>query len=234
MNHQRKTAIVTGAGSGIGYAISQQLIESGYIVYGTGRTTSKLETAQKSLGDSFKIVTLDVTDAAAVESWFEDFKQPIDVLVNNAGMAVFGTVDELRVEDWDTMIATNLSGVFYMTRFASSQMKRQKTQGYIINIASVAGLVANPNLSGYNATKFGLKGFSEAIMKELRPFGIRVSCIYPGSVATPFFTDIGIETHENMLQGDDVAQAVTYLLSTPQRVLVDELVVRPTNPSKPA
>src|SRR5690606_19667209 len=111
-------------------AISQQLIKSGYIVYGTGRTASKLEAAQKSLGESFQIVTLDVSDANAVENWFRDIKQPIDVLVNNAGMAVFGAVDELRIEDWDRMVSTNLSGVFYMTRFASSHMKRQKTQGY--------------------------------------------------------------------------------------------------------
>lgn len=230
MNHQGKRAIVTGAGSGIGLAISKLLVELGFDVYGLGRTESKLKDAATQLGDRFKPVVLDVSDSSAIDHWFDGFDQSIDLLVNNAGLAIFSPVDEQRVADWDTMVGVNLSGVFYMTRQAASNMKRHKTNGYIINIASVAGLIGNPNLSGYNATKFGLRGFSEAIMKELRPFGIRVSCIFPGSVATPFFTDKGIATHENMLQPQDIADAVQFLLELPQRALVDELVMRPTNP----
>lgn len=230
MNHQGKRAIVTGAGSGIGLAISKLLVELGFDVYGLGRTESKLKDAATQLGDRFKPIVLDVSDSSAVNHWFDGFDQSIDLLVNNAGLAIFSPVDEQRVADWETMVGVNLSGVFYMTRKAVSNMKRHKTNGYIINIASVAGLIGNPNLSGYNATKFGLRGFSEAIMKELRPFGIRVSCIFPGSVATPFFTDKGIATHENMLQPQDIADAVQFLLDLPQRALVDELVMRPTNP----
>ena len=230
MNHQGKNAIVTGAGSGIGLAISEQLIAMGFTVYGMGRTESKLETASKQLGAAFIPVSIDVSDSEAVNQWFAYNNQPIHLLVNNAGLAIFGSVDEQKVEDWDTMIGTNLSGVFYMTRLATANMKKHQLNGYIINIASVAGLIGNPNLSGYNATKFGLRGFSEAIMKELRPHGIRVSCIFPGSVATPFFTDKGIATNDNMLQSKDIADAVEFLLNLPQRALVDELVMRPTNP----
>jgi NADP-dependent 3-hydroxy acid dehydrogenase YdfG len=230
MNHQGKNAIVTGAGSGIGFAISAELITMGYVVYGIGRTESKLNDAASQLGTSFIPVILDVSDSATVDTWFSSLDKPIDVLVNNAGLAIFGAVDDQKVEDWDTMIGVNLSGVFYMTRLATSNMKKHHINGYIINIASVAGLIGNPNLSGYNATKFGLRGFSEAIMKELRPHGIRVSCIFPGSVATPFFTDKGIETHDNMLQGQDIADSVHFLLNLPQRALVDELVMRPTSP----
>ncbi len=230
MNHQGKNAIVTGAGTGIGYAISEQLISMGYTVYGMGRTESKLTQASTQLGASFIPVPLDVADSEAVGSWFETYDKPVDVLVNNAGLAIFGAVDEQKVDDWDTMVSVNLSGVFYMTRLATANMKKHKLNGYIINIASVAGLIGNPNLSGYNATKFGLRGFSEAIMKELRPHGIRVSCIFPGSVATPFFTDKGIPTHENMLQPQDIADSVHFLLNLPQRALVDELVMRPTSP----
>lgn len=230
MNHQGKRAIVTGAGSGIGLAISTLLIDLGYHVYGIGRTESKLVDAASQLGNQFTPVVLDVSDSQAVESWFSGLNQPVDVLVNNAGLAIFSPVDEQQVADWDTMVGVNLSGVFYMTRLAAANMKQNKTNGYIINIASVAGLIGNPNLSGYNATKFGLRGFSEATMKELRPFGIRVSCIFPGSVATPFFTDKGIATHDNMLQPQDIADAVRFLLALPQRALVDELVMRPTNP----
>ncbi len=230
MNHQGKNAIVTGAGTGIGYAVSEQLIAMGYTVYGMGRTESKLAQAATQLGNSFVPVTLDVSDSDAVDRWFGAFDKPVDVLVNNAGLAIFGAVDEQKVADWDTMVGVNLSGVFYMTRLATANMKRHNLNGYIINIASVAGLIGNPNLSGYNATKFGLRGFSEAIMKELRPHGIRVSCIFPGSVATPFFTDKGIAIHENMLQPKDIAESVHFLLNLPQRALVDELVMRPTSP----
>ncbi len=230
MDHQGKNAIVTGAGSGIGYAISEKLIALGYTVYGMGRTETKLSDAATHLGAGLVPVTLDVSDSEAVSSWFSSFDKPVDVLVNNAGLAFFGAVDEQKVEDWDTMIGVNLSGVFYMTRLASANMKKHKLNGYIINIASVAGLIGNPNLSGYNATKFGLRGFSEAIMKELRPHGIRVSCIFPGSVATPFFTDKGLEIHDNMLQPQDIADSVQFLLNLPQRALVDELVMRPTSP----
>lgn len=230
MNHQGKSAIVTGAGSGIGLAISAHLIELGFVVYGIGRTESKLQNAASNLGEHFKPVVLDVSDSKAVNQWFAGFDQSVDVLVNNAGLAIFSPVDEQQVADWDTMVGVNLSGVFYMTRLAAANMKQHKTNGYIINIASVAGLIGNPNLSGYNATKFGLRGFSEAIMKELRPFGIRVSCIFPGSVATPFFTEKGIPTHENMLQPQDIADSIRFLLDLPQRALVDELVMRPTNP----
>lgn len=230
MKHQGKNAIVTGAGSGIGYGISEMLLSMGFVVYGMGRTQSKLADAANSLGASFVPVLLDVSNSEDVEHWFASFDKPVDVLVNNAGLAIFSAVDEQKVDDWDTMIGINLSGVFYMTRLATANMKRHKLNGYIINIASVAGLIGNPNLSGYNATKFGLRGFSESIMKELRPHGIRVSCIFPGSVSTPFFTDKGIETHDKMLQPVDIAESVYFLLNLPQRALVDELVIRPTNP----
>jgi len=230
MDHQGKNAIVTGAGSGIGYAISETLIAMGYTVYAMGRTPAKLNQAAALLGSSYIPVTLDVSDSEAVNRWFSSAQFPIHLLVNNAGLAIFGAVDEQKVEDWDTMIGVNLSGVFYMTRLASSNMKKHTVNGFIINIASVAGLIGNPNLSGYNATKFGLRGFSEAIMKELRPHGIRVSCIFPGSVATPFFTDKGMQTHDNMLQPQDIADSVRFLLNLPQRALVDELVMRPTSP----
>jgi len=230
MKHQGKNAIVTGAGSGIGYGISKMLVSMGYVVYGIGRTESKLADASNNLGELFVPIILDVSNSEAVEQWFAAFNEPVDVLVNNAGLAIFGGVDEQKVDDWNTMISINLSGVFYMTRLATANMKKHKLNGYVINISSVAGLIGNPNLSGYNATKFGLRGFSEAIMKELRPYGIRVSCIFPGSVATPFFTDKGIETHDNMLQPEDIAESVHFLLNLPQRALVDELVMRPTSP----
>jgi NADP-dependent 3-hydroxy acid dehydrogenase YdfG len=230
MTDQRKTAIVTGAGTGIGLAISKNLIEIGYSVYGLGRRMDVLDKAQTQLGEAFKPVSLDISDSKSVQDWFSKIDEPIHILVNNAGIAHFNSVDKQTIKEWDTMIGVNLSGVFYITHLVAAQMKEKQTLGYIINIASVAALIGNPNLSGYNATKFGLKGFSEAIMKELRPFGIRVSCIFPGSVATPFFDDKGVKIHDDMLQGEDIASCVTFLLDMPQRALVDEIVIRPTYP----
>jgi NADP-dependent 3-hydroxy acid dehydrogenase YdfG len=230
MKDQRKTAIVTGAGTGIGFAISKLVIDLGYQVYGLGRRIGVLEKAKEELGEAFIPVSIDISDSTHVEQWFSSIHVPIHLLVNNAGIAHFNPVDKQTVKEWDTMIGVNLSGVFYLTHVVSANMKLHNIQGYIINIASVAALIGNPNLSGYNATKFGLKGFSEAIMKELRPFGIRVSCIFPGSVATPFFDDKGIKTHDDMLQSEDIAACVSFLLTMPQRALVDEMVIRPTNP----
>lgn len=230
MKDQRKTAIVTGAGTGIGYAITKSLIDMGYQVFGLGRRNDILTKARENLGDAFIPVSIDISNYTEVEQWFSSINEPIHVLVNNAGVAYFNSVDRQSVEEWDTMIGVNLSGVFYLTRLVTANMKQNNVHGYIINIASVAALIGNPNLSGYNATKFGLKGFSEAIMKELRPFGIRVSCIFPGSVATPFFDNKGIPIHDDMLQGDDIAECVSFLLNMPQRALVDELVIRPTYP----
>lgn len=230
MQDQQKTAVVTGAGTGIGLAISKKLILSGYRVYGLGRRSEVLQDVCRELGNSFIPVSIDISDSTQVNHWFSTLDEPLHVLVNNAGVAHFNTVDKQTVEEWDTMIGVNLSGAFYLTNLVSANMKQNQVHGYIINIASVAGLIGNPNLSGYNATKFGLKGFSEAIMKELRPFGIRVSCIFPGSVATPFFDDKGITIHDDMLQSDDIADCVSFLLTMPQRALVDEIVIRPTYP----
>lgn len=230
MQDQQKTAIVTGAGTGIGLAISKKLILSGYRVYGLGRRSEVLQDVYRELGNSFIPVSIDISDSTQVNDWFSKLDEPLHVLVNNAGVAHFNPVDKQTVKEWDTMIGVNLSGAFYLTNLVSANMKQHQVHGYIINIASVAGLIGNPNLSGYNATKFGLKGFSEAIMKELRPFGIRVSCIFPGSVATPFFDDKGIKTHDDMLQSVDIADCVSFLLTMPQRALVDEIVIRPTCP----
>src|SRR5690349_6096163 len=127
----------------------------------------------------------------------------IDILVNNAGLGHFGPVDELPVEQFDEMIAVNLRGPFLCTRAVVPTMKKQG-RGAIVNVASVAGLVGNPNLSGYNASKFGLMGFSEATMLELRHAGIKVSVICPGSVATEFGHGPNVA---GMLAAHDVAEA---------------------------
>lgn len=236
MNLQSKIAIVTGASSGIGAEFSKILVDAGAKVYGLARSTNKLESIQEKLGAQFIPVTLDVTEYYSVEAWVnETFENQLpDILVNNAGLGIFGNVDELSVQDWQTMMDVNLSGVFYLTRLITPLLKKNPNVCHIANIASVAGLMGNPTISAYNATKFGLRGFSEALFKELRFDGIKVTCFFPGSIATSFFDDIEtIKLHDNMMHPVDIAKTLKYVLETPDNFLINEITMRPLNPRPP-
>lgn len=237
MDIKGKIAIVTGASSGIGAQFSKTLSENGATVYGLARRKDRLNKLRKEIGDYFIPVKLDVTEQGSVESWvnetFSSDHTP-DILINNAGLGLFGPVDEIPLQDWKTMIDVNLNGVFYLTRSIVPLMKKAETHSHIINIASIAGLLGNPNLSGYNATKFAVRGFSEALFKELRYDKIKVSCMFPGSIATSFFDNAeGMDTHENMMQPEDVANTVLHLLNTPDNFLINEITMRPLNPKNP-
>jgi len=131
------------------------------------------------------------------------------------------------------MMNVNLNGVFYITRKLVPLFKRNEQHTHIVNIASVAGLIGNPQISGYNATKFGLRGFSEALFKELRFDKIKVTCVYPGSIATEFFEKSGSSTHDHMMKADDVAHSIIHVLETPDNFLIDEITMRPLNPKPP-
>ena len=236
MKLTNKTAIVTGASSGLGVSFSKKLIEKGVIVHGLGRRINLLTEVQAALGNSFIPVKVDITDHAAVSEWMESTFQGNhlpDILINNAGVGFFGNVEDLSVSDWEIMMQTNLSGVFFITRKVVPLMKQSSSSSHIINIASVAGLIGNPQISAYNATKYGLRGFSDALFKELRYENIKVSAIFPGSISTPFFDQTDTDTHSNMLQPDDVADTVIHLLETPDNYLISELTVRPLNPKNP-
>jgi NADP-dependent 3-hydroxy acid dehydrogenase YdfG len=237
MNLKNKTAVITGASSGIGKAFSNALAERGANVFGLARRLSKLRDVHDELGDRFTPVKLDVTDHAAIEAWvsktFKNDNLP-DILVNNAGLATFGDVDQLSVSDWHTMMNTNLNGVFYMTRHIVPLMKKNPEICHIINISSIAGLLGNPQISGYNASKFAVRGFSEALFKELRYDGIKVSCMFPGSIATDFFETANAgDTHPNMMMPADVASTLVHLLETPDNYLINEVTLRPLNPKPP-
>jgi NADP-dependent 3-hydroxy acid dehydrogenase YdfG len=236
MDINAKVAIITGASSGIGIDFSEALIKKGATVYGLARSTDKLEKVQQELGTQFKPVTMDITDHDAIEQWIDETfskdHQP-DILINNAGLGRFADVDELTLDEWEAMVQTNLSGTFYMTRQIVPLMKDKKLVSHIINIASIAGKVGNPKMTGYNASKFGVRGFSEALFKEVRYDGIKVTCFYPGSIATSFFGDKDTDTHENMMQPDEVAQVLVNVLETPDNFLINDITMRPLNPKAP-
>ena len=230
-------AVVTGASSGLGTHFSRSLIDRGATVYGLARSADELDTLQDDLGDSFRPVTCDVREEDQVADAFQTVRDEsgrIDVLLNNAGLGQFGPVDDLPLDEWDVQMDTNLRGVFLCTREAVPIMREQNEDagvgGHIVNVASIAGLLGNPNLTAYNASKFGLRGFSESLMKEVREDGIRVTCIYPGSIETNFFDVAGVEMTDNPLQPEDVAATVIHVLESPANHLISELVMRPLRP----
>jgi len=228
---------VTGASSGLGRSFSRMLVERGATVYGLARRIELLQSIRWDLGDRFHPVVCDVTKEAAVGTAFSTVTGEagrIDVLVNNAGLGKFGTVEAMSVEDWDIQMETNLRGVFLCTRAVLPSMKAQNEAagfgGHIVNIASVAGLVGNASISAYNASKFGLRGFTEALMKEVRQDGIKVTCLFPGSIETDFFKVAGVGLTPNPMQPDDVATTLLHVLETPDNYLLSEITMRPLRP----
>ncbi|MYH07326.1 MAG: SDR family oxidoreductase [Rhodothermaceae bacterium] len=233
MDLSGKIAVVTGASSGLGSEFAQHLVRRGSTVYGLARRVDRLKLLESQLGTKFNPVECDVTDETAVELAFSGLNH-IDILINNAGLGRFSAIDAQTKEDWDAQIDTNLTGVYLCTRVVVPRMKAQNEQtgfgGHIINIASVAGLVGNANLSAYNSTKFGLRGFSDATMKELRGHGIKVSCVCPGSVATEFGRVAGSSGAPNPMQPEDIAATVIHILESSDNYLISEVVMRPLRP----
>ena len=232
-----KVAVVTGASRGLGRAFAEALAAKGAQVYGLARSEDDLADLSDTLGDSFHPVACDVRDSDEVHRAFktvQDAAGRCDILINNAGLGRFGAVEDYSDDAWDVMMDTNVTGLFFCTRAAIPMMKAQNAEsgfgGHIINIASVAGLIGNANISGYNATKFAVRGFSEAIMKELREDGIKVTCFYPGSVETHFADEAGTSGSANPMQPEDIADTVVHVLEGPDNYLISEVMMRPLRP----
>ncbi len=220
--------IVTGVSKGIGLATAKLLCEKGYTVAGWGRT-------QPAFTDiNFHFIKCDVSDqrqvASAVQQTRSRLGENIYGLINNAGFGHFGKVEELPLEKWHDMFNTNVHGLMYCTREVVPFLKA-KQRGHIINISSIAGLNGIVQGSGYSATKFAVRGISHSLYAELREDGIKVSCVYPGSVATNFFDSVdGITVSPNMLQPDDVATLLLQLLQSPPNFLTVDVEIRPLQP----
>ncbi len=235
MQLQDKVAVVTGAS--LGRAFADALVARGAAVFGLARSADDLQDAQDALGDAFHPVACDVRDPDDVARAFQEVEAEAgrcDVLINNAGLGRFDSVEDYDDEAWNVMMDTNVTGLFFCTRAAVPMMKAQNAEsgfgGHIVNIASVAGLLGNAGLSGYNATKFAVRGFSEAIMKELREDGIKVTCVYPGSVETHFADEAGTSGSKNPMQPESVAATVVHVLEGPDNYLISEVVMRPLRP----
>lgn len=232
---ENKTAIVTGASSGLGAAIACQLTKLQVRVFGLARSSGKLNKMETELGNLFFPVPLDITNQAAVSEWFgQTFDEGFspDILINNAGAGIFGKIEELPLEQWKQMMDTNLNGMYFLTREAVPLMKVSAESSHIINVGSILGKTSGMTKSAYSTTKFGVQGFSEALFKELRFSNIKVTCFNPGSIDTHFFEESGIEPHNNMLQPDDLADMIVHILQTPDNFLVNDITLRPLNPQK--
>ena len=234
MNLKNKTAIVTGGTRGIGRAIAEALIGEGVSVCISARSQGETDGAVKELGISASGFVCDVRDHGQVKALIDYTVKDLgglDILINNAGIGVFETVEETSPEDFRAVLETNLFGVFYCCHEAIPQMKK-RGGGYIINISSLAGANPHPRMAAYNASKFGLNGFSEALMQEVRHDNIKVSYIMPGSVNTEFGGDSPSDEKSWQLTPQDIARVVVDLLHHDDRALPSRVEIRPSRPPK--
>jgi NAD(P)-dependent dehydrogenase (short-subunit alcohol dehydrogenase family) len=231
-----KNAVVTGGSRGIGLGITAALLDAGASVVICGASQTHLDSARRELkqhGDRLETVRADVRKRADVDRLIGaavDRFGGLDILVNNAGVGTFADVADLSDADWERMIDTNLTGVFYCCSAAIPRL-RQRGGGWIINISSLAGKNAFVGGAAYCASKAGLNAFSETLMQEVRHDGIRVCYVMPGSVATEFLTPGAGDTNW-MLTPEDVARVVLDLLAHPDRSLPSRVELRPSRPPK--
>ncbi|NMG20592.1 SDR family oxidoreductase [Brasilonema bromeliae] len=238
-----KVALITGASSGIGEATALAVAAQGAKVALAARRQDRLEKLVKQItdngGQAFSIQT-DVTDETQVTEMVQKTKThfgSVDILVNNAGVMLVAAVEGADTSDWRRMIDINLLGLMYATHATLPLMKAQGG-GHIVNISSVAGRVAIPDYAVYNATKFGVGAFSEALRKEVSKDKIRVTVIEPGGVATELANHItNLESKQKIeeilqsttvLESEDIAAAIVYAVTQPPRVNVNEILIRPT------
>jgi 3-oxoacyl-[acyl-carrier protein] reductase len=229
-----KVAYITGGTKGIGYGIAQALLEKGMKVAITGRSLEATVKAAKELSeDPSKVLALqsDVSsmesEQKAIAATITQFGQ-LDVLVANAGLGHFASIETLTEQQWKETIDTNLTGVFNSVKASIDALK--KTQGYIVTIASLAGTNFFENGSAYNASKFGLVGFTQAVMLDLRKYGIKVTTIMPGSVSTYFNNHKPGDTDAWKIQPEDIGELVVDILQMNPRTLPSKIEVRPSMP----
>jgi NAD(P)-dependent dehydrogenase (short-subunit alcohol dehydrogenase family) len=231
-----RNSLVTGGTRGIGLSVAEALLRAGAAVAICGRTEKTVKSAVSHLTDNAKNKVVgkvaDVSSNTEVAGLFDFVDRQmggLDILVNNAGIGVFKSTAELSVADWQKTLETNLTGVFYCCHQALPRMKR-RGGGYIINVSSLAGKNAFARGAAYNASKFGLNGFSEAMMLDHRYDGVRVSYVMPGSVNTEFSS--ATAGAEWKIAPEDIGEIVLMLLRMPERTLISRVEVRPSKPLK--
>jgi len=231
-----KIAYITGGSKGIGYGIAKTLLGAGMKVAITSRKSEAAKKAAESLSkDQSRVLALQsdvsssVSEAKAIQSVIDHFGR-LDVVIANAGVGHLFPIDQLTEKLWKETIDTNLTGVFNTVKASIDALK--KTKGYIITIASLAGANFFENGAAYNASKFGLVGFTQAVMLDLRKYGIKVTTIMPGSVATHFNNHVPSTADTWKIQPEDIGQVVLDLLNMNPRTLPSKIEIRPSMPVK--
>ena len=224
MNLPGAVAVVTGASRGIGLAVAKTLLERGALVAGWSRTVAPIH------HPNYFHCEADIRNVESVEAAYmvtmEKFGTPL-ILINNAGLGREAALLDTAPEQWHEMFDTNVHGLYYCTRQVLGNMKTHGT-GHIVNISSVAGTTGIPGMVAYCATKYAVRGFSQALLKEVRPLGVKVTCILPGSVNTHFFDSIqSVQASDQMMHPEHVAATIVHCLESPDNFEVAEVEVRP-------
>ncbi len=234
-NINNKVALITGGSKGIGYGVAEVLMAEGMNVAITSRTQTAADEAAAKLNKKGKGNAVGIVcDVRNYESQQESVRQTIekfgqiDLLFANAGLGHFASIEDMSEEQWNETIDTNLSGVFFSIKAALAELKKSK--GFIITLSSLAGTNFFPKGAAYNASKFGLTGFTQSVMLDLRQYGIRVSTIMPGSVATHFNGNEPDERDAWKIQPEDIGEMVVGLLKLNSRTLPSKIEVRPSMP----
>ena len=230
MSLENKVAYITGGTKGIGFGIAKALVDAGLKVAISGRNLADVEKAAEELGNENVLAiasnVANYTDEeAAVAAIVSKFGK-LDIVIANAGVGKFGPIDQLSLEDWNEMIDTNLTGVFHTLKATVEQLKANK--GYYISIASLAGTNFFAGGAGYNASKFGVVGFTQAAMLDLREYDVKTTTIMPGSVTSHFNGHQPNDADGWKIQPEDLGQMVVDLLNLNPNVLPSKIEVRPT------
>lgn len=224
MNLKGKTAIVTGSSKGLGKVVTEQLLSKGAYVIGWSRSKTDIN------HPNFKGYCIDISNEDEVELSFNTVinqHQTIDIIINNAGFGDYNKIEDTDTKHIKKMFDTNVFAIYLITKLAVPFMKKAKA-GHIINISSIAGITGIANMAAYNATKFAVKGMSESLFKELRPFDIKVTCILPGSIQTNFFDQFEEFTpNQKALEASEVADSILYCLQSSSTFHPVNLEIRP-------
>ena len=234
-----RVAVVTGGSRGIGLAIARVLLHEGAKVAIMATSEHTLQEAGRELAsvfgeDAVLPVRADVRNHTDIEQGIDTVVRRfggLDILVNNAGVGVFRSVAQMSNEEWDRVLATNLTGAFYCSRAALPHL-RARGGGWIVNISSLSGKHPFADAAAYCASKAALNAFSEALMQEVRHEGIRVACVMPGSVSTAFNGGNPGASDDWKLAPEDVARVVSGLLEHPARSLPSAVEIRSSRPKK--
>ncbi len=237
MAESTKTALITGGSKGIGYGVAAVLVKEGIRVAITSRSQKSADEAVAELNKIKEGYAIGIeSDVRSLESQQNAVKfvlekwGQLDYVIANAGVGHFASIYELTPEQWQETIDINLTGVFYSAKASLEALK--ETKGYFINISSLAGTNFFPDGTAYNASKFGLVGFSQAMMMDVRKDGIKVTTIMPGSVATEFANHQPSDKDAWKIQPEDIGQMVSDLIKMPARTLPSKIEVRPAVPGK--